>query len=144
MDPEKRLRGLVEHLYKSLIPKAEEAHSLLVACAQLAEGALKALEAARGRDVRSAEGAISLYKTYKSLSLGLEELKSKVGRGYQVKLDGIKGDLKKYIKDIQAGLKELYRVTGYLARIYERDIKGHKVSSELREVEDEMIATYKL
>jgi hypothetical protein len=35
-------------------------------------------------------------------------------------------------------------VTGYLARIYERDIKSHKVSSELREVEDEMIATYKL
>jgi len=89
-------------------------------------------------------GVMGLYQMYKALLEGLEERKTKIGKGYEIIVNGITArvDSKETVDIWQYRLGWLEKAIGALAFIYKDDIK--KTIEEQKKLSDEMIEKYKL
>jgi len=132
-----------------LSERIAEIHKEIQSISQFGNLSLNAVKGAKNPESHNPVGVMGLYQLWKSLSVGLEEQREKIGDGYEIKLNRPdKYDMSLVVRPENTIHVWAYRLNwlehaiGCLAFIYREDIK--KVIDDQRNLADEMIAKYSL
>lgn len=127
-----------------LSEKIAEYTQEIQAISQYENLSLNAVKTAKNPESHNPMGVMGLYQVYKALLEGLDERKEKIGKGYEIIVDGIttRVDPKTTVNIWQYRLGWLEKALEGLAFIYKDDIK--KAIEEQQKLTKEMTEKFNL